>query len=271
MLYIRSIVFNIYLYLLTVLLAGLGLPVLLLPRRAVAGVLRLWARLVNLGLRVICNIRVEIRGRDRLPDGASLIAAKHQSMWDTIVFFDLLPDIVYVLKKELAYIPLYGWFAVRAGMIRVDRDAHAKALRHLVKQAKTKASDGRPILIFPEGTRVAPGEHIGYKPGIAALYSQLDIPCVPVAVNSGLFWPRRQFLRRPGTIILEILPPIPPGLKRRDFMRRLETELEEASNALVLEAGGTVAASGAPYAPAARELVHDTAPPDPQPASATRK
>ncbi|HCO92022.1 MAG TPA: 1-acyl-sn-glycerol-3-phosphate acyltransferase, partial [Alphaproteobacteria bacterium] len=176
MLYIRSIVFNIYLYLLTVLLAGLGLPVLLLPRRAVAGVLRLWARLVNLGLRVICNIRVEIRGRDRLPDGASLIAAKHQSMWDTIVFFDLLPDIVYVLKKELAYIPLYGWFAVRAGMIRVDRDAHAKALRHLVKQAKTKASDGRPILIFPEGTRVAPGEHIGYKPGIAALYSQLDIP-----------------------------------------------------------------------------------------------
>lgn len=251
MLYIRSIIFNIYLYLLTVLLALAGLPVLLLPRRAVTLVLRLWAWLVNWGLRGICNIRVEIRGRDRLPAGAVLIAAKHQSMWDTIIFFDLLPDIVYVLKKELAYIPLYGWFAVRAGMIRVDRDAHAKALRHLVKQARAKTDEGRSILIFPEGTRVAPGEHIGYKPGIAALYGQLDIPCVPVAVNSGLFWPRRRFLRQPGTIVLEILPPIPPGLKRREFMPQLETVLEGASNALVLEAGGSVAATVPAPAPGA--------------------
>ena len=235
MLFCRSLAFNVYLYTLTVGLALVGLPTLLMSRTAVTWTMALWARMVNTGLRAICGIHVEIRGREYLPDGPVLIAAKHQSMWDTIVFLDLLPNLVYVLKRELRFIPVYGWYTVRAGMIGVDRDAHASALRKLVKDAKARLAELRPILIFPEGTRMTPGEEADYKPGIAALYTQLNVACVPVAVNSGLYWPRRQFLRPPGTIILEFLPQIPAGMKRREFMATLENRIETATDKLVTE------------------------------------
>lgn len=236
MLWVRSLLFNLYLYLVTVLVSVCGAPALLLPRQASHLVTRVWAVLVNAGLRLICNIRVEIRGRQHLPaNGAALIASKHQSMWDTIIFFSLLPDIVYVLKKQLSYIPFFGWFTIRAGMIRVDREGHASALRGLVKQAKARTAQGRSILIFPEGTRSEPGAKLEYKPGVAAMYGQLDVPCVPVALNSGVFWPRRKFLRYPGVIVLEFLPPIAPGLNRRDFMRTLEERIETASQRLLAE------------------------------------
>lgn len=233
---LRSLLFNVYLYLVTVLIAVGGSPALLLPRPATFHVTRFWAIAVNAGLRVICNIHVEIRGREHLPaSGGVLIASKHQSMWDTLIFFNLLPDIVYVLKRELSFIPFFGWYTIRGGMIRVDRAGHAGALRDLVKQARARIAEGRSIMIFPEGTRSEPGQKLDYKPGIAAMYGQLDVACVPVALNSGVFWPRRKFLRRPGTIVLEFLPPIGPGLKRRQFMQTLENSVETASARLLAE------------------------------------
>lgn len=237
MLWARSLLFNLYLYAMTALVAVIGAPAMLGPRRATHWVTRLWAYLVNAGLLVICNISIEIRGREHLrPGNAVLVASKHQSMWDTIIFFSLIPDVVYVLKKQLAWIPFFGWYTMRAGMIGLDREGHASALRALVKQARVRILEGRSIMIFPEGTRSEPGAKLEYKPGVAALYGQLDVACVPVALNSGVFWPRRKFLRRPGRIVLEFLPPIPPGLKRREFMARLEQTIETASQRLLAEA-----------------------------------
>ena len=238
MLWIRSAAFNLYLYVMTVLLAVGGAPAMLISLNATFTVMRAWANLVNAGLRLICGIHVEIRGRNHLPsDSQVLVAAKHQSMWDTIIFISLLPKPVYVLKKELSYIPFFGWYALRAGMISVDRDGHASALKQMVRDAKHCLAAGKTPVIFPEGSRAPAGGKLEYKPGIAALYMQLHAPCVPVALNSGLFWPRRRFLRPPGTIVLEFLPPIEPGLRRREFMERLETSIEAATGRLLAEAG----------------------------------
>ena len=156
-------------------------------------------------------------------------------MWDTIVFVALLNDPAIVLKSELLWIPYYGWFSAKAGMIGIDRGSGSAAVRHLVTQGKTAIKANRPIVIFPEGTRSAPGAAPDYKPGVAALYRQLGVQCVPAAVNSGLYWPRRRFLRKPGTIVLEFLPSIPPGLDRKTFMSTLETRIEEATAHLIAE------------------------------------
>jgi len=237
MLWIRSAAFNLYLYVLTVFLAVAGAPTLLISLDATFTVMRTWANLVNAGLRLICGIHVEIRGQDHLPeDSQALVAAKHQSMWDTIIFISLLPKPVYVLKKELSYIPFFGWYAWRAGMISVDREGHARALKKMVTDARRCLAAGKTPVIFPEGSRAPAGGKLEYKPGIAALYMQLHLPCVPVALNSGLFWPRRRFLRHPGTIVLEFLPPIEPGLRRREFMERLEASIETATDRLLAEA-----------------------------------
>src|SRR5690606_21388864 len=147
-----------------------------------------------------------------------IVAAKHQSAWDTMAFYWVLDDAAYVLKKELLSIPLYGWCARKARMIGVDRSGGAKALRAMVEQAQNCLAEGRPIVIFPEGTRTAPGRRSAYHPGIAALYTRLGVPVVPVALNSGLFWGRRSFIKQPGRIVVQFLPPIPPGLERRAFM-----------------------------------------------------
>ena len=167
-----------------------------------------------------------------------LVASKHQSMWDTIVMTAILKDPAMVLKRELLWIPFYGWYAQKARMIAIDRGAAAAAIRRLVSQGKAAVAEGRPVVIFPEGTRSAPGSKLEYKPGVAALYRQLGVECVPAAVNSGLFWARRGFTRRPGTILLEFLPPIPAGLDRKTFMAELETRIETATAKLVEEAGG---------------------------------
>jgi 1-acyl-sn-glycerol-3-phosphate acyltransferase len=156
-------------------------------------------------------------------------ASYHQSAWDTFAFLTFLDDGAYVIKKELTRIPIYGWLIIKAAMIPVDRTGGARALRNMVCTARARLAAGRHIVIFPEGTRTAPGTHRAYHPGVAALYSQLAVPVVPVALNSGLFWPRRAFLKRPGHIVVEILPPIPPGLPRGDFMRRLESSIEGTS------------------------------------------
>jgi 1-acyl-sn-glycerol-3-phosphate acyltransferase len=237
MLWLRSLLFNIYLYTMTALVAVGGAPAMLISERAALRVMRAWSLLVNFGLRRICNIRIEIRGQENLPVGRpALIACKHHSMWDTIIFLSLLPKPVYILKKELGLIPFFGWYTIRTGMVRVDREGHASALKKMIADSKRCIADGKTLVIFPEGTRAPVGEKLQYKPGIAALYHQLGVGCVPAALNSGLFWPRRKFLRTPGTIVLEFLPPIAPGLNRRDFMATLEERIEVATGRLLADA-----------------------------------
>jgi 1-acyl-sn-glycerol-3-phosphate acyltransferase len=184
-------------------------------------------------MRVICGTKVEVRGRDKLPPGAALIAAKHQSAWDTVGLIPLMRDPAMILKQELLSIPLYGWFCRKFEMIPVQRDLRGTALRQMVRDARARAAQGRDIVIFPEGTRRAPGAAPDYKPGVLMLYDQLGIPCVPVALNSGLFWPTGSTMRYPGTIVVEFLDPIPPGMPRREFSALLQERIETATARLV--------------------------------------
>lgn len=213
-----------------------ALPLLVMPRRFTASAIGLWSRLQLWGAANITGVTYEIRGQENLPEGPCLIASKHQSMWDTIFWAVATKDPAIVLKKELTYVPLYGWYALKAGMISIDRGSGPSAIRKLVRQGRAALAQGRPIMIFPEGTRMAPGASADYKPGAAALYTQLNVPCIPVALNSGMFWARRALKREPGTIIVDILPPIPPGLKRREFMAQLEAVIEPATARLEAEA-----------------------------------
>lgn len=203
-----------------------ALPALLMPRRVTIAVGERWSRFTLGALRMFCGISHEIRGRENIPAAPCIIAAKHQSTWDTFAFPLVFDDAAYVIKRELLRIPVYGWLMVKAAMVPVDRAAGAKALRGMVRTARVRLAAGRSIVIFPEGTRTVPGERRTYQPGVAALYGQLGVPVVPVRLNSGHFWPRRSFLKRPGLIVVEILPPILPGLSRRDFMHELETAIE---------------------------------------------
>lgn len=233
LLWLRSALFNLFFYAWTAFMSVVMLPALLRPSVLGVKAAQAWIAGVNAGLWAICGVRVEVRGRERIPEGPVLIAAKHQSAWDTMELLAICGMPAVVLKRELTWIPLYGWYIVAMGGIPIDRSAGAKALKDMVRQAKRSVAKGRSVLIFPQGTRVAPDRKIPYQPGVAALYSQLGLPCVPVALNSGLIWPRRQFLRRPGTITVEFLTPIPPGLRREPFMTTLEARVEAASDALV--------------------------------------
>ena len=230
---LRSLVFVAWLYLSMALFAvGLS-PALLMPYRQAMWVIRGWSRFCLFGLRWIAGVKVEFRGLEHRPEGAALIAGKHQSMLDVIAPFAILPDNCFIMKKELRPLPFFGWFAWKTGMIAVDRSAHSKALKEMVKQARTRFADGRQILIFPEGTRTPVGAAPDYKPGIAALYRDLDCPCVPMATNSGVHWPAHGFRRYPGTVVYEFLPAIPAGLKRAEFMALLEERIEGASDAML--------------------------------------
>lgn len=231
----RALLFNIVFWVGTVIFGIAGLPFLLTPRRTAMRFGRLWAQAVLFALKLIVGLDGKIRGRENIPPGACLIAMKHQSMWDTLILPPLLGDPAVVIKRELQYVPFYGWYATRAGSIFIDRKGGAGALRRLVGDAKRAVAMGRPVVIFPQGTRTAPGQPASdapYQPGIAALYRELGVPLVPAAVNSGLFWGRRAFFKRPGRIVLEFLEPIPPGLPRREVMATLERRIEAASAAL---------------------------------------
>jgi 1-acyl-sn-glycerol-3-phosphate acyltransferase len=235
----RSLLFNVGFYLWTLAIGLYGAPLLLAPSRYVMEFGRLWASGALGLLAWTVGLRHEIRGIENLPQGAAIIALKHQSSWDTIILPVIFRHPAIVIKHELAWLPIYGWYAVRAGGIPVDRGAGASALKHMLARARQAAAEDRPIAIFPEGTRTAVGARLPYHPGVAALYTQLNIPLVPVAVNSGVFWSRRSFLKRPGRIVLEILPAIPPGQPRRKVMIELEGRIEAATARLVAEAQGT--------------------------------
>jgi 1-acyl-sn-glycerol-3-phosphate acyltransferase len=229
---LRSLIFVVWLYLSMALFAVVLSPALLLQHRHAMGVCKAWARFVLFGLRWIVGLRVEFRGLEHRPNGPALIASKHQSMLDVIVPFVVLDDPCLVMKKELAVLPFFGWFALKTRMIVVDREAAAKALKTMVREGRERLADGRPIFIFPEGTRAEPGRSPDYKPGVAALYRDLARPCTPVATNAGLFWPAHGFRRRPGVAVYEFLPPIEADLRRGPFMEELEHRIEAASDAL---------------------------------------
>jgi 1-acyl-sn-glycerol-3-phosphate acyltransferase len=232
---LRSLAFNLVFWVGTVIFGIAGLPFLVTPRRTVMRFGRFWAQAVLFALKWIVGLDGEIRGRENLPPGGCLIAMKHQSMWDTLILPPLLGDPAVVIKRELQWVPFYGWYATRSGSIFIDRKGGASALRRLLAAAKQAVAIGRPVVIFPQGTRTAPGLPAGeapYQPGVAALYRELGVPMVPAAVNSGLYWGRRAFQKRPGHIILEFLEPIPPGLPRREVMATLETRIEAATTKL---------------------------------------
>ena len=230
---LRSLVFVVWLYL-SMALFAIGLsPALLMPHRHAMAVVRAWARFVLFGLRWIAGVRVEVRGLENRPTGAALVASKHQGMLDVIALLAILPDACFVLKKELMPIPFFGWFAWKTRMIAVDRSGHAKALRAMASQARDRLAEGRQIVIFPEGTRQPPGAPPDYKPGVAAIYRDLEGPCWPVATNAGLTWPAHGLRRRPGVAVYDFRPPIEPGLKRAAFMAELESRIETASTRLL--------------------------------------
>ena len=235
---LRSALFHLWFVLVSVTMNVGFLPILIMPWQITITLAGVWARLILWGLRVFAGTRLEIRGQT--PKGGVLVASKHFSMWETIAFLGILYRPVIVMKRTLLRVPFYGWYAVKQRHIAIDRSAGASALRTMSRAAEQRLSEGRPVVIFPEGTRRNPGDPPAYKPGVAALYLHLDVPCVPVAHNSGLFW--TGFLRRPGTIVLEYLEPIPPGLSRRDFMTILEQRIETATARLIAEGRRELAA-----------------------------
>lgn len=237
---VRSIVFGILFYVTTALFVTLGLPFLFTPRQWSMAALKVHARTELWLLKTIVGLDYEVRGLEKLPEPPFLIASKHQSAWETFALIPLFRDPALLMKRELFWIPVHGWFSSKFQMIPVDRDKGPTALRNMLRHAKDRAAQGREILIFPEGTRRPPGAPPAYKTGIALLYNALDLPCVFIALNSGMFWPRRSWRRKPGTVIVEILDPIPPGLPKAEFVSRLQTAIETATDRLMAEtkAGG---------------------------------
>ncbi|HEX3673665.1 MAG TPA: lysophospholipid acyltransferase family protein [Rhizomicrobium sp.] len=239
----RSTLFFVYFIAVSAIIFIGVLPTLVMPRQAVIHASRFWSRCVFWGARVLAGQRFEIRGTP--PQSGVLVASKHMSLWDTIALYLALYDAAFVLKRELLRIPFYGWYIKKAGIIAIDRGGHASALRKMAADSRAAFAAGRSVLIFPEGTRQLPGAAPAYKPGVAGLYGQIDVPCVPVALNSGLFWSGPLgFIKKPGAMVLEFLEPIPPGLKRQEFMATLETRIETATAKLVDEGRKALAARG---------------------------
>jgi 1-acyl-sn-glycerol-3-phosphate acyltransferase len=232
---VQSILFTALFYFSTYILLFLTLPVLLLPRKKFNFMPFYWCKLISWFSRITIGIKEEVIGLENLPKSPFLIVSKHQSAWETLAFNYLFPKSVFVLKKELLRIPFFGLYLIHAGMIPLDRKT-ARGLKNMLRVAKDRIKEGRNVVIFPEGTRTAPGSKNTYKKGVYLLYRTLNVPVVPIALNSGVFWPRNTVIKYPGTIKAEILKSIEPGLDEKTFMKKIETEIEEASNRLYMEA-----------------------------------
>ena len=229
---LRTFLFVVWFYLsMAAVAVGLS-PALLMGHRRAMGVVHIWARTALWGYRWIAGVKVQTLGREHLPTGGALVASKHQGLLDFVALIAVLPDPCFVLKKELTHMPFLGWFGVKTRMIAVDRDGHAKALKDMVRQARERIAEGRQVIIFPEGTRAEVGAVPEYKPGIAALYRDLEVSCIPVATDSGVWWPAEGSIPQ-GVATFEFLEPIPAGLKRAPFMAELEGRIESASKALL--------------------------------------
>jgi 1-acyl-sn-glycerol-3-phosphate acyltransferase len=233
---LRSLVFNVLFYLNTALWLVIALPTFLLPYQAIMEVARTWGRINLFLLRAVAGIKIEVRGAEKIPAGPILVASKHQSAWETFALIPLFRSPVFIVKRELEWIPVFGWLMIKGRMVPIDRSAGPQALVKMTERARVELADNRQIIIFPEGTRRPAGAEPRYKHGVAHLYAAQNVPCVPVALNSGLYWPRRSILRYPGTVVVEILDPIEPGLDKYEFFERLKDGIETATARLIAEA-----------------------------------
>jgi 1-acyl-sn-glycerol-3-phosphate acyltransferase len=232
---VRSIAFNVLFYLNTLIYLIAALPTFFMPYRAIIAVAKSWGRTNLVLLRVVAGIDYEIRGREKIPKGPIIIAAKHQSAWETFALLPLVDSPVFILKRELQWIPIFGWLTIKGRMVPVHRGGGAQTLAAMIERARIELADNRQLIIFPEGTRRPAGAEPRYKVGVAHLYIAEGVPCVPIALNSGLFWPRRSLRRFPGTVVAEILDPIPPGLDKDAFFERLQHDIEGATARLIAE------------------------------------
>lgn len=234
--FLRSLLFNVLFYAVLVVCAIIALPTFLMPPRAMLTVAGWWAGAALYLMRVICNIKVEFRGVEKIPEGPLVIVSKHQSFWETFALLPYFNRPIFILKRQLIHIPVFGQFLIKTGMISIDRSAGVKALLDMTRRARSAVRGGCQLVIFPEGTRRAPGAAPDYKTGFAQIYSACGVQCLPVALNSGLFWPRRNFMRYPGTLVVEFLDPLPPGLPKDEFIKRVRDTIEGATGRIV-EAG----------------------------------
>jgi len=232
---VRSVAFNVLFYLNTLLHLMVALPTFFMPYRSVVAVAKAWGRANLVLLRVVAGIDYEIRGIEKIPKGAIIVASKHQSAWETFALLPLFDDPLYIVKRELLWLPIFGWLMIKGRMVPVDRGAGSQALTSMTARAKIELAENRQLIIFPEGTRRPAGAEPRYKYGVAFLYAAEGVPCLPVALNSGLFWPRRSMRLQPGKVLVEILNPIAPGLDKDDFFARLKDEIETATARLIEE------------------------------------
>lgn len=230
--HIRSFLFKGIFYFWSFLCCLVALPLLYLPYcqpKWLIGIQTVWSRSILILLRVIMGLKIDIQGRENIPLGGALIAAKHQSSFDTFVMHSIIHAPAFIMKKELLKIPLYGRFCEKTGMIPIDRDGGSKSMRALLKRTKEEIGEQRPVIIFPEGSRSVPGSHLPYQPGIYGIYKFLKMPVVPLALNSGVYWPKNGSLQAGGTIVLKFLSPILPGKEKEEFLTELENSIEHAS------------------------------------------
>jgi 1-acyl-sn-glycerol-3-phosphate acyltransferase len=206
-----------------------------MPYRAIIEVAKAWGRFNRALTRMVAGIDYEICGAEKIPRGPVIVAAKHQSAWETFALLSLFDNPTFIIKRELQWIPIFGWFTIKGRMVPVQRGAGSQALTNMIERARIELSRGRQLVIFPEGTRRAPGAEPRYKYGVAQLYAAEGVPCIPIALNSGLFWPRRSLRRNPGTVLVEVLDPILPGLDKDVFLERLKNEIEAATARLIAE------------------------------------
>lgn len=231
--FLRSLIYNIVFYLNTVVWVIFGLPTYVMPRWGIIWIAKNWGRTSIWLMRIICNTKVEYRGLEKIPPGPLLVASKHQSAWETFALLQFFDQPLYILKRELLWLPFFGWYLSKANMIGVNRGAGARSLIEMARRARDEVRRGRQLIIFPEGTRTAVDAPPRYKTGVSQIYVDCGVTCIPVALNSGLFWPRRTFMRYPGTIVIEFLDPIEPGLRRDAFTERVSSIIEDATNRLV--------------------------------------
>ena len=236
MILLRSLLFNVLFYLNTVLWLLAALPTFFMPYTGIIAVAKSWGRVNLVLLRVVAGIDYEIRGREKIPQGPIIVAAKHQSAWETFALLPLFENPLFIVKRELQWIPIFGWLMIKGRMVPVDRSAGSQALAAMTARAKIELADSRQLIIFPEGTRRPAGAEPRYKFGVAQLYGAEGVPCVPIALNSGLFWPRRSIRMRPGKVVVEILDPIAPGLDKDVFFIRLQEQIETTTARLIAEA-----------------------------------
>lgn len=226
---IRSCLFNVYYVLVTLVICLIGIVIGPFSMKLCCLNARLWGILLLFGLKWLAGIKCEVKGKEYLPEkGPYIVASKHQSALETIAFHALLPSPAYILKKELQYIPLFGWNLKLTGCVPIDRSSGTKAMRSILNGSEIRLAQKRPVVIFPEGTRTKPGATTRYNPGVGLLYEKFDVPMIPVALNTGYFWPKNAFFKNPGTLTIEFLPPMPKGLDKREFIKELQDRIEEA-------------------------------------------